>query len=160
MAIAYFYTWTTYGTWLPGDERGWLKHFQGNRSSNKLIEFEAQLLMSESAITLNPSQRELVEKTIREHCAIRNWILHAVNCRTNHAHVVVTANERKLPEPRIQFKAWCTRRLKENERDANAKDPLRECWWTERGWDEYIDTDNELADVVAYVLEGQTIPRS
>jgi hypothetical protein len=21
--IAYFLTWTTYGTWLPGDERGW-----------------------------------------------------------------------------------------------------------------------------------------
>ena len=21
--LAYFITWTTYGTWLPGDERGW-----------------------------------------------------------------------------------------------------------------------------------------
>ena len=21
--LAYFLTWTTYGTWLPGDERGW-----------------------------------------------------------------------------------------------------------------------------------------
>ena len=21
--IAYFITWTSYGTWLPGDERGW-----------------------------------------------------------------------------------------------------------------------------------------
>ena len=22
--LAYFLTWTTYGTWLPGDERGWV----------------------------------------------------------------------------------------------------------------------------------------
>jgi hypothetical protein len=23
--LAYFLTWTTYGTWLPGDERGWVE---------------------------------------------------------------------------------------------------------------------------------------
>ena len=28
-------------------------------------------------------------------------------------------------------------------------------WWTERGWDVYIDNEEELAAVVAYVLEGQ-----
>jgi hypothetical protein len=22
--LAYYLTWTTYGTWLPGDERGWV----------------------------------------------------------------------------------------------------------------------------------------
>ena len=24
--LAYFLTWSTYGTWLPGDERGWIEH--------------------------------------------------------------------------------------------------------------------------------------
>jgi hypothetical protein len=23
--LAYFLTWTTYGSWLPGDERGWVE---------------------------------------------------------------------------------------------------------------------------------------
>ena len=27
--LAYFLTWTTYGTWLPGDERGWVKRKRG-----------------------------------------------------------------------------------------------------------------------------------
>jgi hypothetical protein len=27
--LAYFLTWTTYGTWLPGDERGWCKRTKG-----------------------------------------------------------------------------------------------------------------------------------
>jgi hypothetical protein len=29
--LAYFPTWTTYGAWLPGDERGWVEkpgHFR------------------------------------------------------------------------------------------------------------------------------------
>ncbi len=28
-ALAYFLTWTTYGTWLPGDERGWVQYSMG-----------------------------------------------------------------------------------------------------------------------------------
>ena len=24
--IAYFLTWTTYGSWLPGDQRGWVQY--------------------------------------------------------------------------------------------------------------------------------------
>ena len=28
--IAYLITWTTYGTWLSGDERGWVKRGQGS----------------------------------------------------------------------------------------------------------------------------------
>jgi len=27
--LAYFLTWTTYGTWLPGDERGWVLKGKG-----------------------------------------------------------------------------------------------------------------------------------
>ena len=28
--IAYFITWTTYGTWLAGDERGWHRWGEGD----------------------------------------------------------------------------------------------------------------------------------
>jgi hypothetical protein len=27
--LAYFLTWATYGTWLPGDERGWIQYHRG-----------------------------------------------------------------------------------------------------------------------------------
>ena len=27
--LAYFLTWATYGTWLPGDERGWIEYRHG-----------------------------------------------------------------------------------------------------------------------------------
>jgi hypothetical protein len=73
---------------------------------------EAALLMKEGAVTLDKEQRRLVEKTIAEHCAIRKWHLHSVNCRSNHVHVTVTAPGRHIEVPREQFKAWCTRKLK------------------------------------------------
>jgi REP element-mobilizing transposase RayT len=158
MAIAYFSTWTTYGTWLPGDDRGWFRRGRGWQEPNRLRAFEAALRMTEDAITLDTDQRRLVETVIADHCAIRGWILHAVNCRSNHVHVVVTAAERAIEVPREQFKSWCTRRLKERERTQRAAAQptvLREKWWTEGGWDEYIDDEDELAAVDRYVLEGQ-----
>jgi hypothetical protein len=29
--LAYFITWGTYGTWLPGDQRGWVEYRRGWR---------------------------------------------------------------------------------------------------------------------------------
>jgi REP element-mobilizing transposase RayT len=157
MAIAFFSTWTTYGTWLPGDPRGWFKRNQGYQEPNLMRKLEAALRMTERAITLDREQRRLVEKTIADHCQIRKWLLHAVNGRSNHVHVVVTAPGRLLEAPREQFKAWCTRKLMDRERLllADRQIAAREKWWTDRGWDEYIDDEDSLADVIAYVRDGQ-----
>ena len=35
--IAYFITWTTYGTWLPGDERGWSRKGDGETSTGRQV---------------------------------------------------------------------------------------------------------------------------
>jgi REP element-mobilizing transposase RayT len=156
MAVAIFSTWTTYGTWLPGDQRGWFRSGRGlQEGPDAMRRLEAALLMTESAFTLDQEQRRIVEKTVADHCAIRKWFLHAVNCRSNHVHVVVAAPDRKIEVPREQFKAWCTRRLKERERKQLTQGAVRENWWTERGWDEYIDDENALANVVTYVSDGQ-----
>ncbi len=149
MAIAYFSTWTTYGTWLHGDPRGWHHRGGGDQPHDPELHIAAQDGLAEPALVLDSDQRRLVERTIADHCAIRKWLLHAVNCRSNHVHVVVTAPDRPIKLPRDQFKSWCTRRLKA------ASETARENWWTDRGWDEYIDDDRALADVVAYVLDGQ-----
>lgn len=68
--------------------------------------------MVESAVVLTEAQRALVEQTIHNHCCIRGWLLHAVHARTNHVHVVVTA-DRDPDEVMNQFKAWCSRKLSE-----------------------------------------------
>ena len=114
---------------------------------------------------LDGEQRDVVERQIAETCKIRNWELHAVNCRSNHAHVVVTAAQ----APKIvrnQLKAWCTRRLKELEavrHDAQGREvdatTLRENWWAERGSQRFINDSESLEAAILYVRDGQDKPR-
>jgi REP element-mobilizing transposase RayT len=168
-ALAYFLTWTTYGTWLPGDERGWVKYRSGMQLPDPIVQREAAARMTEDACRLDQEQRRLVETTVADHCRARGWILYAVNCRSNHVHVVVAAADRHPKDVREQFKAWCTRRLKEREqaqRDPSSarpspprEPPIREKWWTERGSGLYINDEDGLEAVIHYVREGQDLPR-
>ncbi len=159
--LAFFMTWPTYGTWLPGDERGWVKYGRGFQPSDPALKLEAEARMTEHACRLDEEQRRLVEKTVADHCRVRGWQLHAVNCRSNHLHVVVSAN-RDPDDVRKQFKAWCTRRLKELETKRRAQEaacaaagPLRENWWAERGSGRYINDEESLEAAILYVQDGQ-----
>ncbi len=159
--LAYFITWSTYGTWLPGDQRGWVEYRRGWQLPNPVRELEALAAMTEDACVLDTEQRALVESTIREHCRIRSWELHAVNCRTNHLHVVVGTNTNPNII-RVQFKAWCTRRLKELENrrlqapgQVDKVRSVRQNWWAERGSKRFINDERSLEAAIIYVKDGQ-----
>ncbi len=154
--LAFFLTWTTYGTWLPGDERGWVDRQRGFQVPDPILKREAEARMTEDACILDEEQRKIVEQTIEEHCHIRKWQMHAVNCRTNHVHVVVSANVHPKTA-REQFMAWCTRRLKELERHriGDPRVEVRENWWTERGSERWIGDEDSLEAAILYVLDGQ-----
>ena len=114
--IAYFITWTCYGTWLPGDERGWIKWHKGEHIPQPLLADWCRRKMVENPVLLDETQRQIVHETIRKHCEIRGWRLHAVNCRSNHCHTVVTAPSHAGEVVRDQLKAWCTRKLKDHQK--------------------------------------------
>jgi REP element-mobilizing transposase RayT len=167
--LAYYLTWRTYGTWLPGDERGWVQRGGGWHAPDPIRKLEAEAWMTEGACILDREQRQVVEKTIADHCRIRDWELYEVNCRSNHVHVVVSANIR--PEAvRSQLKAWCARKLKELEKqriverarednvDSVTEVNIREHWWAERGSRLYVNDENALEAVCQYVRDGQDDP--
>ncbi len=150
--LGYFLTRTTYGTWLPGDERGWVERPGQFRPPNPALQATARALLKEEPCILDHQQRGLVEATIAKHCAIRSWHLHIVNCRTKHVHVVVTAKAR----PKIvrdQFKAWCTRHLKELQRTRDQA--VRTNWWTEGGSVRCLNDEDSLAEAIRYVRDCQ-----
>ncbi len=105
--------------------------------------------MKEDACILGYQERQIVEAQIAETCKFRNWSLHAVNCRSNHMHVVVGAANTNPKKIRVDLKAWCTRRLKEN------TDLDRENWWAERGSIRWIFNEESLESVLVYVTEAQ-----
>ena len=76
---------------MPGDERGWFKKpglFQEPDAKRKE---SARRLMTEPTLTLDAGQRAVAERTVADHCRFRGWHLHAVNCRTQHVHVMALA---------------------------------------------------------------------
>lgn len=147
--IAYFLTWVTYGTWLPGDSRGWVEYRRGWKLPDPIRELEAKARMTEDACRLSSEQRKAVEDQIAKTCLHRAWHLHAVNCRSNHIHVVVTAVETKPKKIRRDLKAWATRCLKQQ------FDADRQNWWAERGSIRWIYDEDTLHDVIVYVTEAQ-----
>jgi REP element-mobilizing transposase RayT len=155
--LAYHLTWTTYGTWLPGDERGWVKKKTlGIQSPDAKLQDATSALLEEEAVFLTQAQRANVETTITVHCRIRGWSLHAVNARTNHVHVVVTADT-DADTVMDQLKAWCSRKLSN---DAGLTEPVaykagRRRWFTEGGSKEIIDNESYLENAIRYVKEGQ-----
>jgi len=147
--IAFFLTWVTYGTWLPGDPRGWVEYQHGWQIPDPVLEIEAAARMAEDACRLSEQQRVAVERQIAETCRHRSWQLHAVNCRSNHVHAVVSAGDTWPKKIRTDLKAWTTRCLKQH------FDPSREHWWAERGSIRFLFDDDQLESAVFYVVEGQ-----
>ncbi len=145
----YFITWTTYGTWLPGDARGWRKRDGGHQIPNSRLEEWCRKQMRGEAVLLAPHDREAVEKACQAHCDHRGWTLIAVSARTNHVHVIVISDA-EPNKTRDQLKANCTLGLRQQERPLVAARP-----WTRLGDVEILDTDEDIEACYAYVTEAQ-----
>lgn len=151
---SYLITWTTYGTWLPGDERQWVSHHEhGIRAPQRGLRRSATDRLTQEPVILNEAQRAITEQTIRDHCDHRMWKLEAINVRSNHVHIVVVAD--RAPERVMtELKTWCSRRLNENQPRAQASGIQRK-WWTRHGSTKWINDESYLANAIRYVNERQ-----
>ena len=148
--IAYFITLVTYGTWLPGDQRGWIEYGNGWRSPDFRREFEAFSKMAEDRKILDVYQRLIVEQQIKETCEYRKWVCHAVNCRTNHVHTVISAPDVSAKKVRSDIKAWCTKRLRERDYSGETQ-----TWWADRGSVRWVFSEEDLNQVIRYTRDMQ-----
>ena len=111
--IAFFITWTVYGTHLQGDERGWRRRRHGDQEPQPQLAQWHRERLTHPVILLTPEQRVIVGSECQRHCDHRGWRLWAVNARSNHVHAVVTALGYSGKVDRDQLKANCTRGLRE-----------------------------------------------
>jgi REP element-mobilizing transposase RayT len=155
--LAYFLTWTCYGTWLHGDGRLSVdrKH---NGYGRPLLAADPRRAsaqrrrMAHPEITLTADDRSLIERAIRETCEFRSWRVHAMDVRSNHAHLVVSGPAK--PERIMQdTKSWGTRAMRDAGR-IGPKQPL----WTDHGSTIYIWTPEQLGEKVDYVQHRQDDP--
>ena len=101
---------------------------------------------------LDAPRRRVVLLTIQEVCRHRGWSLLAAHVRSNHVHVVVTAEV--TPEKLMNdFKAYASRAL-----NALGVDRDNRKRWTRHGSTRYVWKVDHLAAAVEYVLEKQGHP--
>jgi REP element-mobilizing transposase RayT len=146
--VAYLITFRCYGTWLHGDERGSVDRDHNIYatpfvSRDEKREEEERLRLKQAPVELGGRRREAVNKAIREVCEHRGWLLRAINVRTNHIHVVVSARC-KSTKVLNDFKAYATRGMRkagvwESDRSPWAEHGSRRNLWTPRQVDRACD---------------------
>jgi REP element-mobilizing transposase RayT len=153
--VEYLITFTTYGTWLHGDNRGSVDK-EHNQYSSAFLTPAPKLQAKEKTSLKNPpflleqSQREIVLKTILHVCEFREWFAHAVHVRSNHVHIVVSGEE-KPEKMMVIFKAYATRAIREN---GNGGTIIKK-YWTRHGSTKYLWTKESLESAIRYVKNEQ-----
>jgi REP element-mobilizing transposase RayT len=148
--LAYLLTFRSYGTWLDGDPRGWVKHSHGDpllRNPHEGIRRASERLLANAPVVFDARQRLLIHRTIEQVCEARGWRWLAVNVRTNHVHVVLSgcgAPEQMM----IALKAWSTRILRK-EHAVGAESRL----WARHGSTRYLWREEAVAAACRYVRD-------
>lgn len=105
--------------------------------------------MMAEPVTLGPEQRRVVDAAIRETCEFHGWQVKALNVRTNHVHLVVASDV--VPDRVLTMvKGWATTRLKQA-----GLFPREGTLWTRRGSRRYLWREDDVSEVVWYVLNRQ-----
>lgn len=152
--LAYFISFTTYGTWLHGRAAGSVDREHNVPGTPFLVadpsaEAASRQRQRQEPYFLDEAHRAVVLRTIREVAAHRGWKLWAVHVRTNHVHSVVTANG-KPEKVMVDLKAWASRRLREAFGESADRDR-----WTQHGSTRYLNTQTSFDAAVVYVVEEQ-----
>lgn len=170
----WFFTNTTYGTWLPGNERGSVTSVR-DRRVGELVEgsrrehdqigtpWEGHIpgiyssatgLLKCPPIFLTLAQAEILLVQFQETSEYRERTLHAISIMQNHWHMVVTVPGDPEPDRILtDFKAYGSRALNRE----YGKPPSR-TWWTMRGSKRKLASETALANAINYALYKQPNP--
>jgi hypothetical protein len=143
--IAYMATWTTYGTWLPGDERGYVDNKgQLQNADEKLFEKSKELQQS-PIVKLNSSEKKIAKQTILDEARrIGHKIIILAVC-SNHVHLLAKPYQEPINKVIGRYKSLTTRTFWEYGRKGKI--------WT-RGFDkQFCFTEKELTARMIYILK-------
>jgi REP element-mobilizing transposase RayT len=87
-------TWTTYGSWLQGDKRKYVKDAQILPANESLAESNREVLTKEP-VRLTRQHRQIVEDAIRRKAIEFGQQIYALAVCYNHLHLVVSY----IPKP-------------------------------------------------------------
>jgi REP element-mobilizing transposase RayT len=86
--LGYMITWTTYGTWLQGDERGYVKKGLIRSGSKGLMQANRRLQLQD-AVQLSKLEQQVVRKAIMKEAVSQGHHIYALSVQPTHVHVVI-----------------------------------------------------------------------
>jgi REP element-mobilizing transposase RayT len=160
-------TSTTYGTWLPGDRRGFVSKIT-NVTGGRVIHnvpgtsYDADMPRLEAAaksalkcppMRLQLEHAEAIRDQFLETASVRGWRLVALAIMSNHFHVVIGAAEEIKPERLLgDLKSYGSRIL-----SRRWGKPASETWWPASGSKRHLIDEASILAAVRYV-ERQESP--
>jgi len=136
-------TWTTYGSWLQGDERGWVKNGRILQPDNKLYLTNKQKLNG-TPVKLKEAQKRLVKEIILAESKRINQKICAFTVCSDHIHIVAESCSESISQIVQRYKRVSTYALQKNGFNGKV--------WT-KGYDKrYCFSVKDLRIRINYVL--------
>src|SRR3954453_21612075 len=126
VAVIWLLTWTTYGTRLPGDARGFVSRVRTGAGEVVVhnhpgtpvdadvpaLQRYAASIMTQAPVRLTAEHAAAVVEQVRQTAAHRGWSVRAVAVMADHVHLVVEVPD-DVPAGKLltDFKAYASRRL-------------------------------------------------
>ena len=156
-------TWTTYGTWLPGDERGFVSNVVDgdgpevrhntpgtpyDRDMPELKQAARAKLVGEP-IDLDRDRASILVVQFQETASYRGWALLAAAVMRNHCHVFVGVPGDPEPDTLLRdFKSYGSRAL-----NRRWPKPPSGTWWTEGGSKRKKAGERKIVTTIHYVRD-------
>ena len=158
-ALAYFLTFTTYGTWLHGTEKGLGSvDRHSNMYGHDYVAPDAQRaaqsheMMSQPMFVMSEPERRIVCDAIVSLAYEKQWNLLAVHVRTNHVHAVIRAH-RDPGRILSEFKARASKEL-----TLAGFDDVTRKRWTRHGSTIHLFDETAVQIKIRYTLHQQGSP--
>ena len=158
-------TWCTYGSWLPGNVRGFvgpIRHDSGQQVVHNIpgtpydadmpaLERYARSLLKCVPIRLVIDQAESLFAQFEETAQYRSWELLAVGILANHLHIVVGVPGDPDPSDILRdFKSYGSRAL-----NRGWNKPASGTWWAESGSKRKLPDEDAVLAAIRYVIEQE-----
>jgi REP element-mobilizing transposase RayT len=140
--FGYMLTWTTYGSWLQGDERGYVKDGRVLGGDKELVTL-CEKFQKEHTVKLRHNEKDIVCRAILDEAQRIGRTAEAVAVCTNHIHLVLRYSPEPIGRTVSRFKNVAAAALRRNGRTGRV--------WT-RGFDKRFCFDQqELIRRIEYV---------
>ncbi len=135
-------TWTTYGSWLPGDKRGYVEDGQILPGNVRTLERNKQRQKSKT-VRLSARQKQIVHRVILNEAKRVGHQIEVCVVYSNHVHLVARPHSESIEEVVGRYKSVTTRALWQHGRKGRI--------WT-KGFDKrFCFSEEDLTARIKYV---------